>query len=46
MDKAAIRMSELVRFVSEYRWVYDVQMTKLFLEEWWKSIPQDVSQLR
>ena len=42
MDVAAARMSEVVRFVSEYRWVYDVQMTKLFAEEWWKSMPKEV----
>ena len=42
MDQTVGRISELIQFVDEYRWIYDVQVTKLFVKQWWNHIPQEV----
>ena len=33
---------ELLQFVSHYRWVYDVQMTRFVELKWWEHIPAEV----
>ena len=33
---------ELLQFVSRYRWVYDVQMTRFVELKWWERIPAEV----
>lgn len=33
---------ELLAFVGGHRWVWDVQVTRLFAERWWESVPVEV----
>ena len=33
---------ELLQFVSQYRWVYDIQMTRFVELKWWEHIPTEV----
>ena len=35
-------MRSIVKFVSEYQWVYDVQVTRFFELRWWEKIPEEV----
>ena len=42
MEEIKTRMAESVQFLSDHRWIYDVQVTKLFSEQWWKTFPDEV----
>ena len=42
MEEIRARMAEIVQFLSDHRWIYDVQVTKLFTEQFWKTIPDEV----
>lgn len=35
-------MAEIVQFLSDHRWIYDIQVTRLFVEQWWNAIPHEV----
>ena len=35
-------ISELNQFVYEHHWIYNIQVTKLFVKQWWNHIPQEV----
>ena len=43
MDDMSAKMSETVQFLTDHRWIYDVQMTKFFTEKWWTNIQKEVS---
>lgn len=42
MEEIKTRMAEAVQFLSDHRWIYDVQVTRLFSEQWWKTFPDEV----
>ena len=39
---ASEHFRELLQFVSQYRWVYDIQMTRFVELKWWEHIPTEV----
>ena len=36
----------MVKFILKHRWIWDGQVIKFFVEEWWARIPTDVSVAR
>lgn len=44
MEYSESYVANLVDFLGVYRWIYDVKITNLFKEEFWKKIPAHVSQ--
>ena len=42
MEEIRTRMAEIVQFLSDHRWIYDIQVTRLFVEQWWNAIPHEV----
>ena len=38
-------IKKMIDFLAAYRWIYDVKVTHLFKEEFWKRIPTNVSQI-
>lgn len=42
MEEIKARMAEIVQFLIDHRWIYDVQVTRLFAEQFWKTIPDEV----
>ena len=35
-------MRESSKFIVEYRWVWDLQVTRFFQLQWWQKIPSEV----
>ncbi len=42
MEEIRTRMVDAVQFLSDHRWIYDVQVTRLFAEQWWMTFPDEV----
>ena len=38
-------LTEVYRYLTNYSWIYDVQMTEFFVKRVWEHIPEDVSGL-
>jgi len=36
-------LEAIVEFTIRYQWVYDLQLTKYFVDKTWEKIPPDVS---
>lgn len=43
MEEMRRRMVDIVQFLSDHRWIYDIQITRLFADQWWKTIPSEVA---
>lgn len=44
-DKISFTNKVIVEFLAKYQWIYNFQVTKFFIDEPWKHIPEEVKTL-